>query len=212
MCAKAKRYVSSDSSSLSGKDAWTSRGQRKVTPQIPGQSFLSMEKSVAKKNTQLWWKLKSEEVNTLARTSETNVQVARHGRRINPERFENLSSEMKVSQICETTGFLKKISAGTILPNHSRCGWWGGRKERVMQRVYVTSWSSRFWICWVDQRTHQDRSSSSIQSQMLSWSIWNGDTSSVYVEKRIKFLDPEVQIVTWTNLGMTQITLPKTVT
>ena len=47
-----------------------------LTQQIRGQSFLSMEKSVAKVNDQLCRKLELEEVNTLARTVRTSVQAA----------------------------------------------------------------------------------------------------------------------------------------
>ena len=72
----------------------------------------------------------------------------------------------------------------TTLPNHPRCERRIWRKDRVMQRVFVASWS-RFWTYWMDQWAHQDRSSSSGQNYMLSWSRWNWDTGTVNVKRRI---------------------------
>ena len=71
-----------------------------LTQQTLGQSFLSMEKSVAKVNDQLCRKLEPQELNTLG----TNFQAARDRLRVHPERFEKLSSETTVSQACEYAG------------------------------------------------------------------------------------------------------------
>ena len=49
---------------------------------------------------------------------------------INQERFEKLSSEMKVSQTCASAGFMRKSLYSTIHPNHSRCGRWIWREDR----------------------------------------------------------------------------------
>ena len=73
----------------------------------------------------------------------------------------------------------------TILPNRSRCGRCIWRKDRVTQRVFITSWSSRFWTYWVDQWAHQNRSSSSGQNHMLSSSMWNWGTGTVNIKRRI---------------------------
>ena len=59
-----------------------------VTQQISGPSISSMKKSVANVNEQLHRKLELEEVDTLVRTLETNVQAARDRLRIHQERFE----------------------------------------------------------------------------------------------------------------------------
>ena len=54
-----------------------------------------MEKSIAKVNEQLHRNLELEEVNTLVRTLETNVQAARDRLRNHQERFEKLSKRDK---------------------------------------------------------------------------------------------------------------------
>ena len=82
-------------------------------------------------------KLDPGEGNTLVRTLETNVQAARSRLRSHQERFEKLASEIKICQICEFAGFMRESLCWTILPNHSRRSWFR-RKDRVMQRVYVT--------------------------------------------------------------------------
>ena len=69
-----------------------------------------MEKSIAKVNEQFYRKLEPEEANTLVQTLETNVQAARDRLPDHQEKFEKLSREMKVSQICESAGFMRKVS------------------------------------------------------------------------------------------------------
>ena len=61
-----------------------------------------MEKSIAGVLEQLYRKLEPEEVNTLVQALETNVQAARDRLRDHQEKFENLTKEIKVSQICES--------------------------------------------------------------------------------------------------------------
>ena len=120
-------------------------------------------------------------------------QAARDRLRIHQERFEMVSSETKESQICEWAGFLRKVSIVQYfrtIPDVDD-GFW--RKDGVMQRVFVTSWSSRFWTYWVDYWTYQDRSSSSSQGHLLSWSVWNWDPGTVFVEKRLLLLDCDFQ-------------------
>ena len=86
-----------------------------------GQAFSSMEKSIAKVSEQLYPKLELQEVNTLVQTPETNVQAARDRLRNHQERFEKLSRETKASQICESTGFRRKVSIGRYFRTiHSR--------------------------------------------------------------------------------------------
>ena len=42
----------------------------------------------------------------------TNVQAARDRLRLHQERFEKLSSKIRVSQTCESAGFMRKGSVG----------------------------------------------------------------------------------------------------
>ena len=65
-------------------------GCDELTHQIPGQSFPSMEKSVAKVSEQLCRKLEPQEVDTLVQTLGTNVQAARDRLRACQERFEKV--------------------------------------------------------------------------------------------------------------------------
>ena len=78
--------------------------------QIPGQLSSSIEKSTAKVNEQLDCPLLPEEVNTLMKTPETDVQASRNRLRDDQEKFEHLTKEMKVTQTCETTGFMRKVA------------------------------------------------------------------------------------------------------
>ena len=112
-----------------------------LTQVTPGQSFSSMEKSVAKVNEQSSRKLEPEEVNTLVRTPETNVQAA--------ERFAKVIKWDKAISDLWTCWIHEESLYWTILPNHSQRGWWFWRKDRAMQRVYVTSWSPRYCSYWV---------------------------------------------------------------
>ena len=48
----------------------------------------------------------------LVQALETNVQAARDRLRDHHEKFENSSKEIKVSQACESAGFMKKVSIG----------------------------------------------------------------------------------------------------
>ena len=63
-------------------------------------------------NEQIYRKLEFEEVHTLILTLETNVQAARDRLRNCLENFEKLSREITVSQICDSAGFMRKVSIG----------------------------------------------------------------------------------------------------
>ena len=67
---------------------------------------------MAKLSEQLCRKWESEEVDTWVQTLETNVQAARDRLRDHQEQFEKLPKEIKVSQTCESTGFMRKVSIG----------------------------------------------------------------------------------------------------
>ena len=54
-------------------------------------------------------------MNTLVQAPETNVEAGRDRLRDNQQKFENLSKGTKVSQTCESAGFMRKV-----LPNNSR--------------------------------------------------------------------------------------------
>ena len=63
-----------------------------LTQQIPGQTHLSMEESIAKVNDQLSQKLEPQVVDSLAQTPRTNVHAPGDRLRIHHQRFEELSN------------------------------------------------------------------------------------------------------------------------
>ena len=68
-----------------------------------------MENSVAEVKGQFCQKLELEEVNTLVRTFETNVQAGRDRLRDHQEKFEILQREIQLLQMCESAGFLRNV-------------------------------------------------------------------------------------------------------
>ena len=83
-----------------------------LAQQIPVQSSSSIGKSIAKVNEQLDRPLAPEEVNTLMRAPETDVQASSNRLREHQEKVENPSKEIKVTQTCEIAGFKRKVSPG----------------------------------------------------------------------------------------------------
>ena len=78
---------------------------------MPDQSYLNMERSVAKVNDQSHQKLVPQEVDTLVQTPRTNVQAVGDRLRIHDQRFEELSNEIKITQVCESGGFMSTTGA-----------------------------------------------------------------------------------------------------
>ena len=100
---------------------------------LSGQTQVIVEKSVAKENEQLCRKLEPEEVNTLVRTLETNVQATRDRLRVYHENFEKWSSEIKGISKFWVCWIHEESLHRTILQN---CSWhwcWIWRNDRVMQ-------------------------------------------------------------------------------
>ena len=95
-----------------------------------------MEKSVAKVNDQLCRTLEPQEVDTLVQTPRTNVQAARDRLRIHQERFDRLSSEIQVPQICESARFVRKVSTGQYFKTiHDVDDGFGGTTGQVSEPV-----------------------------------------------------------------------------
>ena len=149
-----------------------------------------MEKSVAKVNGQSCRILELEEVHTLVRTLGTDVQAARDRLRIHQEKCEKLSSEIEVSQICESAGFMRKVS--TILPNHSRCGWWIWRKDKscrqyTLPRDHQDSEPTR----WISGHTRIDPVRQ--VKIMCCFDQYGFEIQVPSTSRRILFLDCDIQ-------------------
>ena len=130
-------------------------------------------------------------MNTLVQTPETNVQAARDRLRNHQERFEELSREMKVSQICESAGFIKKVSIGQYFRNiHDVDDGFGGKTGSCRKFSLPRNHQDSEPFGWIRGHTrigpvHQTRVTCCLDQ--------HGDTGTVYVE--------------WMNLGMTKMTL-----
>ena len=145
-----------------------------LAQQIPGQSFSTIEKSIAKLNEQLIRKLAPEEVNTLEKTLWTEVQASTNRLRDHEEKFAKLSKEMKVTQTCEIAGFMKKVSRGQCFRtlkdiDHGCGGKTGACREFSLPRDHDDS-EPVGWIrvSGVDPRIHENRPSHPGQSHALS--------------------------------------------
>ena len=150
-----------------------------LTQQILGQSFSNMEKSIAEsewaaKSKLGAWRSAYVGANTWDECSSSEGSTAYPSRKIwKVVRSEKSISDLWISWIHEES------LHWTIHPKHSRCGWlfWEERQglaESTRHLVII-----KFWTYWMDLWTHQGRSSSSSQNQMLSWQIWNWNTSTV---------------------------------
>ena len=123
-----------------------------IDKQILVHSLLSMVKSVAEVNDHLCRKLEPQEVDTLEQTLRTNVPAARDRLRIHQERGWKVINWNKCFSDFWVCWIHEESLYWTVLTNHSRCRWCKWRYDRIMQRVYVTSWSSRFPKLWMCER------------------------------------------------------------
>ena len=79
---------------------------------MPGQTHVSMEKSVAKTNDQLSQTLEPQEVDSLVQVPRRNDQAAGNRLRICRQRLEELSNEIQITKACESAGFMWRASIG----------------------------------------------------------------------------------------------------
>ena len=129
-------------------------GCAELTKQIPGESFSSMEKSIAKVNEQPYRKWKLEEVNTLVETLETKVQAPRDRLREYQGKFGNLSREIRVSQFCESAGVMKKILFGQYIRTmHDVNDGFGGKAGSCGEYTLPCDHQDSEPVGWIQRHT-----------------------------------------------------------
>ena len=121
---------------------------------IPGQTHVIMENSVAKVNDQLCHKLEPQEVDTLVQILGTHVQAARDRLRVHQERFERLSREIKVPQICESAGFMRKVSIGQYFKTiHDVEDGFGGKTQACREYTSLRDHQDSEPVAWIGGHT-----------------------------------------------------------
>ena len=76
-----------------------------------------MVPSAAKENDQLSQKFEPQEVDSLIRTSRTNVPAEGDRLRVHHQRFEKLSNERQITKACESAWFMRPKEVESLVQN-----------------------------------------------------------------------------------------------
>ena len=125
-----------------------------LTQQILGQSFLSMESSVAKLNEQSCRKLELQVVHTLVQTPARMFKQRGIGCVSIKKERKKLSSEIKVSQTCESAGFMRKVSIGQYFRTiHDVDDGFGGTTASYREYTLARDHQGSEPIGWITKHT-----------------------------------------------------------